>query len=1061
MMGAGRSPILRDAAAKRAMDARLARVEGQIRGVRRMVAADEHCDDIAMQLAAARKALDRTFYQMVSCMIRSDARGGRQRAARARRARRRSARALRLTGVRDATPAVPAAEGAAEVRTTTCYMCACRCGIRVHLRNGEIRYIDGNPNHPVNRGVICAKGASGIMKQHSPARLTQPLRRKAGAERGAGAFEAISWDEAFALLEARLAKIRATDPKKFALFTGRDQMQALTSLFARQFGTPNYAAHGGFCSVNMAAGMIYTIGGSFWEFGGPDLERAKLFVMIGTAEDHHSNPLKIAISKFKRAGGRFVSINPIRTGYSAIADEWVPIKPGTDGALLLAIIHELLATGLYDRDFLVRYTNAGQLVNCDETRDDFGLLAVDEASPEVNPMYPRNKLWWDRLTGRAVATHAADADPHLFGSFTLADGTPVKPALQLLDERVKDCTPEWAADITGIPAATIRRLAHEMGVTARDRRIELPIAWTDSWGVEHDTVIGNPVAFHAMRGVAAHSNGFQTTRALAIVMSLLGTIDRPGGFRHRPPFPRAIPPSAKPPNGPHAVKPNTPLASLVLGWPAGPEDLFVDDDGNPVRIDKAFSWHHPLSVHGLMHDVVANAWRGDPYPIDTLMIFMANLAWNSTMDTPTVRRMLNDRDASGEHRIPFIVVCDAFQSETVAFADLVLPDTTYLERHDVMSMLDRPISEFDGPVDAVRVPVVAPKGECRPFQDVLVELASRLKLPAFTNTDGTRKFRDYPDFIVRYETEPGSGIGFLSGWRGESGDQFMKGAPNPDQWKRYAENDCFFHYELPPSYRYMRNWNKGYMEWAQRVRLRRFDDPVLIQIYSEVMQHFRLAAQGRRAGRQPPPELRERIETFFDPLPFHRDPLEHDVTDRARYPLAAVTQRPMAMYHAWDSQNAWLRQIHAHNYLFVNPATARAAGIDDDGWMWIESPWGKVRCQARYSEAVEPSTVWTWNAIGKADGAWRLASDANESQRGFLLNHLIAGELPCDAGTMSNSDPVTGQAAWYDVRVRIYPAAADEAKQTWPQFEAMPAAPGTSATRRRWQAFFRGRLLGE
>ena len=105
-------------------------------------------------------------------------------------------------------------------------------------------------------------------------------------------------------------------------------MQALTGLFARQFGTPNYAAHGGFCSVNMAAGMIYTIGGSFWEFGGPDLERAKLFVMIGTAEDHHSNPLKIAISKFKRAGGRFISVNPVRTGYSAIADEWVPIRPG-------------------------------------------------------------------------------------------------------------------------------------------------------------------------------------------------------------------------------------------------------------------------------------------------------------------------------------------------------------------------------------------------------------------------------------------------------------------------------------------------------------------------------------------------------------------------------------------------------------------------------------------------------------------------------------------------------------------------------------------------------------
>jgi anaerobic selenocysteine-containing dehydrogenase len=954
-----------------------------------------------------------------------------------------------------------ASHDGAQVRTTTCYMCACRCGIRVHLQDGEIRYIDGNPNHPLNKGVICAKGASGIMKQHSPARLTRPLRRKAGAERGAGEFEPISWDEAFATLESRLASIRATDPKKFALFTGRDQMQALTGLFARQFGTPNYAAHGGFCSVNMAAGMIYTIGGSFWEFGGPDLDRAKLFVMIGTAEDHHSNPLKIAISKFKRAGGRFVSINPIRTGYSAIADEWIPIKPGTDGALLLAIIHELLATGLYDREFLVRFSNAGQLVDCDEASDECGLLVVDAASPEVNPMYPRNKLWWDRHAQCAVATHTPGADPSLFGTFRLPDGRTVKPALQLLDERVKDCTPEWAAAITGIAATTIRRLAHEMGITARDQKIELPIAWTDSWGVEHETVTGNPVAFHAMRGLAAHSNGFQTIRALAILMSLLGTIDRPGGFRHRPPFPRAIPPSAKPPNGPHAVKPNTPLASLALGWPASPDDLFVDDDGNPVRIDKGFSWHHPLSVHGLMHDVVTNAWRGDPYRIDTLMIFMANLAWNSTMHTTEVRRMLNDKDANGEYKIPFIVVCDAFQSETTAFADLVLPDTTYLERHDVMSMLDRPISEYDGPMDSVRVPVVPPTGECRPFQEVLIELASRLQLPAFTNSDGSRKFRDYPDFVVNYETEPGSGIGFLSGWRGASGDQFMKGAPNKEQWQHYADNDCVFHYELPPSYRYMRNWNKGYMEWAQRVRLRRFDDPVLIQIHSEVMQRFRLAAQGKRPGRRPPSELRERVERFFDPLPFYHEPLEVALTDRTRYPLAAVTQRPMAMYHAWDSQNAWLRQIHAHNYLFVNPVTARAAGIDDDGWMWVESPWGKVRCQARYSEAVEPSTVWTWNAIGKAPGAWRLAADANESQRGFLLNHLIAGELPTDGGAMSNSDPITGQAGWYDVRVRIYPAAADEPKTTWPQFAATPSAPGTQSPPRRWQSFFRGRVQGE
>jgi anaerobic selenocysteine-containing dehydrogenase len=933
---------------------------------------------------------------------------------------------------------------APEVKTTTCYMCACRCGIRVHLEDGKVRYIDGNPDHPLNQGVICAKGASGIMKQYSPARLTRPLRRRAGAERGAGDFEPVSWDEAFAVLEQRLAKIRASDPKKFALFTGRDQMQALTGMFARQFGTPNYAAHGGFCSVNMAAGMIYTIGGSFWEFGGPDLDRAKLFVMIGTAEDHHSNPLKIAISQFKRRGGRFISVNPVRTGYSAIADEWVPIRPGTDGALLLAIIHEIIALGLYDREFLARYTNGGHLVIVDPDSERHGLIATDDDSDPINPDYPQNQLWWDRLSGLALLSHTQGADPALFGEFRLRDGTRVKPSFQLLAERVEPCTAEWASDITGISPATIRRLAHEMGITARDEKIELPIAWTDCWGGEHESVTGRPVAFHAMRGLAAHSNGFHTTRALGILMSLLGTVDRPGGFRHKAPFPRAIPPTAKPPKGPHEVKPDTPLASMVLGWPGSPEDLFVDENGTPQRIDKGFSWEYPLSVHGLMHNVITNAWRGDPYRIDTLMIFMANMAWNSTMNTVEVRKMLNDRNADGEHKIPFIVVCDAFQSEMTAFADLVLPDTTYLERHDAMSLLDRPISEFDGPVDSVRIPVVPPTGECKPFQEVLIELAGRLKLPAFTRADGSRKFRDYPDFIVNYETEPGSGMGFLAGWRGKDGTKSMLGEPNPKQWEMYAANNCVFHYPLPPSYQYMRNWNRGYMEWAQRVRMRRYGEPILVHLYSEVLQRFRLAAQGKWPGRRPPEAQRARVEKYFDPLPFWYAPLEVQATDAGEYPLAAITQRPMAMYHSWDSQNAWLRQIHTHNYLFVNPVTARSQRVEDGGWIWVESQWGRVRCMARYSEAVEPGTVWTWNAIGKSPGAWNLASDANEARKGFLLNHLISDVLP---GGTSNSDPVTGQAGWYDVRVRIRPAAADEAKNVWPEFQALHEYPGMQTVR--------------
>jgi anaerobic selenocysteine-containing dehydrogenase len=353
--------------------------------------------------------------------------------------------------------------------------------------------------------------------------------------------------------------------------------------------------------------------------------------------------------------------------------------------------------------------------------------------------------------------------------------------------------------------------------------------------------------------------------------------------------------------------------------------------------------------------------------------------------------------------------------------------------------------------------VLPPTGQCKPFQDVLIELAGRLKLPAFVRPDGTRKFRDYPDFVINYETDPGSGIGFLAGWRGKGGEKFMRGEPNPRQWEMYAQNNCVYHHKLPPSYQYMRNWNKGYLEWSQRNRIQRYAEPILIHLYSEVLMRFRQSAQGKGISRKPPAHLRKRIDEFFDPLPFYYEPLEGQRTDRARYPLAAVTQRPMAMYHSWDSQNAWLRQIHSRNVLYVNTRTARALGIDDGDWIWVESQWGKVRCQAGHSEAVEPGTVWTWNAIGKAPGAWRLAPDADESRQGFLLNHLISEELPSIDGEapLSNSDPVTGQAAWYDVRVRIYKADDGDAGTTWPRPEAVPAAPGTGIAARTI-AFFAG-----
>ncbi|MDQ6433140.1 molybdopterin oxidoreductase family protein [Mesorhizobium sp. LHD-90] len=913
-----------------------------------------------------------------------------------------------------------------EVRKTTCYMCACRCGIDVHIKDGKIRYIEGNRDHPVNRGVLCAKGSAGIMQHYAPARLKAPLKRV--GPRGSGQFQEISWDEALETATRWLGEVREKDPKKLAFFTGRDQSQSLTGYWAQMYGTPNYAAHGGFCSVNMAAAGIMTIGGAFWEFGAPDWDRTKLFVLFGVAEDHDSNPIKIGLSKLKKNGARFVSVNPVRTGYSAIADNWIGIRPGTDGLLILSVIHELLKARKIDVDYIVRYTNATWLVIDQPGSADHGLFARDaDGKP----------LIFESVTERVVLLGTQGARAALSGRVELPGGRFASPAFQHLAEKYLDpkYAPEAVAAETGVAADVIRGLAAEIARVAFDEAIFLDQPWTDINGNRHDGFVGRPVSFHAMRGISAHSNGFQTARALHLLQVLIGAIDCPGGFRFEPPYPKPVEAHPTPHGKAEHFGSNKPLSGPHLGFPRGPEDMLIDKDGNPTRIDKAFSWDAPFSAHGLMHMVIANAHAGDPYPVDLLFLYMANMAWNSSMNTAGVIKMLEDKDpATGEYRIPKIIYSDAYASEMVAYADLVLPDTTYLERHDCISMLDRPISEPDAVQDAIRWPVVEPDRDVRGFQSVLLDLGARLKLPAFVDNRGKPIYENYADYIVRHERRPG--IGPLAGFRGREGDRTGRGASNPEQLKRYIENGSFFSAHIPLEAQFFKHANKAYQDFAVRMGFFDQPQPVTFQLYQESLQKFRLSAEGVREPIAPETH-RARILETFDPLPIWYRPFEEAAVDREEFPYHAITQRPAAMYHSWGSMNAWLRQIHTRNPLYVPGAICDEHGLADGDWVWVTSNHGRIKVEIQRMEAVNSSTIWTWNAIGKRGGAWALDPKVPEAERGFLMNHLINELLPPkgDGLRWSNSDPITGQAAWYDLRVRIEKA--EPGVESQPHFSAV------------------------
>ncbi len=897
-------------------------------------------------------------------------------------------------------------------------MCDCRCGISVHLRDGKVRYIEGNRDHPVNQGVLCANGAAGIKQHDAPTRLTKPLKRV--GPRGQSEFEEIEWDEALSIAATWLGKVRAKDPKQLAVLTGRDQCHDFISWWAAQFGTPNHTSHSGFPKLNTAAGGHYTIGAPSIDGGEPDWEKTRYLLMFGCAEEHQSVPIKQGLAKLRENGARFVSISPARASYASIADEWHGIRPGTDGLLIFSIIHELLNAGKIDLDYLIRFTNLPWLVITNKGAGNGLFVRNADGKPIV----------WDRESNKPRLFDDRDAKPTLKGQVKLASGRTALPAFQLLAERYLAPTyaPDVVAEQTGIPAATIRRLAAELAEVAFEQEIVLRQPWTDSFGRLHDKMIGRPVALYATRGLGAHANGFHTIRALHILQALLGAIDRPGGYRYKPPYPIAQTADAAPVGKPSDTATGHPLAGPSSGFAAGPEDLLVDPHGKPGRLDMALSWEAPLATQGMTHRVISNAYRRDPYPVDTLLIHAANLMVTSAQSVQATADMLTERDrASGEYRIPRIICADSHRSDITAYADLILPDTTFLEQWDGLSVQDRPIGSADHCADSIRQPVVEPDRDVRPFQDVLLQLGQHLKLPDMVLENGRPRFPSgYQDFLIHHQRQPW--VGPLMGWRGVDGAKAGKGAANNEQLRRYVDNGCFWSEDLPANARYFKQANKAYLDYRVKRGFAYNADPFTLPLYNETLQKFRLAAAGHGEV-QPPQDQCERIKAFFDPLPFWYPPFEDITNDDEKYPLYAITLDPSVLRsHGPLTTAKWPEPLRNGDHLYMSRASGAEFGLQDRDWVWMISRHDRVKGQIRLVDGVHEKTVWSWRELEKP----RQKPDHDDS-----LKENQAG-ADSDQRRYASADPITGQVAWHEQRVRIEPASAEVGWATAPTLKEQP-----------------------
>ncbi|MFQ5460837.1 MAG: molybdopterin-dependent oxidoreductase, partial [Anaerolineae bacterium] len=285
-----------------------------------------------------------------------------------------SAVGLTAAGLAPPTADIPAAEEEEWVRprdrwtpkeeqwiTSVCQQCPGGCGIRVRLVDGYAVKIEGNPLHPLNRGGLCPKGHAGLQVLYDPDRITGPLKR--AGERGEGRWEPISWNEAVSLVAGRLKRLRADGrPEQLLALCGqvRGAVPDLLERLCHTVGSPNFITNEAYCSG--ASSLVNVLTTGVEEPLAYDLEQSGCILSFGVGFlEAWWSPVRQArifgtLHQGRRQRGQLIQVEPRLSVTAAKADEWVPIRPGTDAALALGLAYILIKEELYDTDFVAKHT---------------------------------------------------------------------------------------------------------------------------------------------------------------------------------------------------------------------------------------------------------------------------------------------------------------------------------------------------------------------------------------------------------------------------------------------------------------------------------------------------------------------------------------------------------------------------------------------------------------------------------------------------------------------------------------------------------------------------------
>ncbi|NOY52008.1 MAG: molybdopterin-dependent oxidoreductase [Deltaproteobacteria bacterium] len=767
---------------------------------------------------------------------------------------------------------------------TVCRQCQGGCGILVRVIGNRAVKIDGNPLHPINRGRLCARGQSGLQFLYDPDRIRGPLIRK--GERGEDRWESVSWDKALTTLQKKLKILRNKKrPESLVMLSGIRQGLAgkATSRFMEAYGSPNLITS----RPDLSRGFIPAV--ELMQGAGAgityDIENANYILSFnsGLLEDHWS-PVQIyqAYGKFRRerkgVRGKLVQVEPRLSVTAAKADQWIPVKPGTEGVLAMGIASVLIIERRYDESFLRNRT--------------FGF-----------------EDWAD------------------------SEGT-IHPGFKTLV--IQEYPLDQVEKTTGVPRDTIVRIAREFA----DHGPALAIG-NDAFGV------GNPGLYNRM--------------AIHALNALAGNIQKDGGIRS----------NAKQPD--LSLPPQTPDAVARQGL-------------SKPRIDGAGTGRDSLTAD-LPENIPDRILEHTPYPVEILLLHHANALYDSTEP---------DKLQAALKEVPFIASFSSFLDETTRYADLILPDSIYLEKWD----LDATYTLKGNPVVNLSRPVLPPVFNTRDTVEVLAALSRKLggsPAEAFPAS--------HPEGIIQaavrklHRTGQGEPFGApleelwtklleQSGWKVRNRETF------DNFWSKLRERGGWW----DPVY-YPYEWRRVFSTPSGR-----------FEFFSLTVKKYLegLGATERDLALNAMPQTANMKRADAGALPHGNT--EKPGRNEERYPFEIHPYVIPILSHLHHTNEPWLQDITGfhlyqswHTWVEINPKDAHEQGIGNGEWVTVESSRGKIRARARLFEGVMPHVINLPVGLGhEAGGRWTAGIGENVPR---LLQ--------------TKREPVTGKTRYARSRARL------------------------------------------